>query len=427
MMRPVSLTRHSHWHRLRWQIFWGLLAAAMPLIIRVLFVGVTASTQGLNASINAFWVGLVAIFLGILLIRNVGRYPGVEKAAAIIPSFSLSFGTLAVALLMLRLDYSRWGLLGAYLSVIVIFYLGYAQVFGRKKLTIGVVPLGKSVRALLAIDGVGWRVFEAPDSAISDVDAIAVDLRIDLPDAWDKRIADLALGGVPIYHSKHLTESLTGRVELEHLSETSFGTLSPPNALIVMKNAIDRLTAAVALLLLFPILLIVAALVRFDSPGPAIFRQKRVGFRGTPFTVYKFRTMRSRVVKKSVARDDAITRKDDDRITSLGKVLRRSRIDELPQILNVLKGEMSWIGPRPEAAVLSKWYEDEIPFYRYRHIVRPGITGWAQVMQGHVAEINEVRDKLYYDFYYIKNFSLWIDVLIVFRTLAIMLTGSGSK
>ena len=107
--------------------------------------------------------------------------------------------------------------------------------------------------------------------------------------------------------------------------------------------------------------------------------------------------------------------------------MRRSRIDELPQIINIIRGEMSWIGPRPEAVQLSEWYEDEIPFYRYRHIVRPGITGWAQVNQGHVAEINDVNIKLHYDFYYIKFFSFWLDVLITIRTIGIMLTGFGAK
>ncbi|HTG37985.1 sugar transferase, partial [Sphingomonas sp.] len=114
-------------------------------------------------------------------------------------------------------------------------------------------------------------------------------------------------------------------------------------------------------------------------------------------------------------------------VTRIGRFLRQSRIDELPQLINVLKGEMSWIGPRPEASVLSQWYESKIPFYRYRHIVRPGITGWAQVHQGHVANVDEVTEKLHYDFYYIKQFSLWIDLIIVGRTIRTMMTGFGAR
>ena len=425
-MKQSSALQFNHWHRLRWQFISGAVAATLPLVARALIVG-DLLTHGLTASVNAFWGGLLAIFLGILLVRNVGSYPGVERASAIISSFSVSFGILTVALLMLRLDYSRWILTGAYLSAIFIFYLGYVQILDRKRLKIGVIPLGDGIQALLTIDGIDWVVIETPDKTVPVLNAVAVDLRIDLPDAWDRRVVDFALAGVPIYHSKHLMESLTGRVELEHLSETSYGTLSPTYSYMMPKNVIDRLTAAVALIILAPLLVIVAILIRLDSAGPAIFRQERIGFRGVPFIVYKFRTMRTRAVNEAGVRNDAITRRNDDRITRFGRFLRRSRIDELPQIFNILRGEMSWIGPRPEAAVLSKWYEDEIPFYRYRHVVRPGVTGWAQVMQGHVADVGEVRSKLYYDFYYIKNFSLWLDSLIVFRTLVTMMTGFGAR
>ena len=111
----------------------------------------------------------------------------------------------------------------------------------------------------------------------------------------------------------------------------------------------------------------------------------------------------------------------------LRRFLRRTRLDELPQILNILAGDMSWIGPRPEAIDLSTWYEAEIPFYSYRHIVRPGITGWAQVNQGHVADLAEINMKLQYDFFYVKNFSAWLDILITMRTVVVMLNGFGSK
>ncbi|MEO8619378.1 MAG: sugar transferase, partial [Sphingomicrobium sp.] len=118
---------------------------------------------------------------------------------------------------------------------------------------------------------------------------------------------------------------------------------------------------------------------------------------------------------------------DDVRITRVGRFLRQSRLDELPQIFNILRGEMSFIGPRPEAEVLSSWYTGDVPFYRYRHVVKPGITGWAQVNQGHVATVEEINEKLQYDFFYIKYFSPWLDLLIVFRTLKVMLTGFGSR
>ena len=168
-------------------------------------------------------------------------------------------------------------------------------------------------------------------------------------------------------------------------------------------------------------------MIRIDSKGPALYRQTRAGYRGKPFTVYKLRTMVDVPPAATGTREAAITRDNDPRVTRIGRVLRRTRIDELPQIINILEGTMSWIGPRPEAQVLSDWFETALPFYRYRYIVRPGITGWAQVNQGHVAEEHQVLEKLHYDFFYIKNFSLWLDVLIIFRTVSTIVSGFGAR
>ncbi|NTS65892.1 sugar transferase [Sphingomonas sp. HHU CXW] len=173
-------------------------------------------------------------------------------------------------------------------------------------------------------------------------------------------------------------------------------------------------------------LVTIAVVIKATSRGPVFFVQPRVGYRGKPFRMWKFRTMVNRPATQAEL-EAAKTLDGDPRITAPGRFLRRSRLDELPQLWNVLRGQMSWIGPRPEALPLSRWYQSEIPFYRYRHIVRPGITGWAQVSQGHVLEIEDVMKKLSYDFFYISNFSPWIDLLIVVRTIKTMLTGFGSR
>ena len=193
-----------------------------------------------------------------------------------------------------------------------------------------------------------------------------------------------------------------------------------------MKRGIDLISALLLLPILAPFLLLVGIAIRLDSPGPALFRQMRVGVGGRPFRIVKFRTMRHRADGEADI-GAAVTRNEDDRITRLGQWLRRTRIDELPQIFNIIAGDMSWIGPRPEAMSLSEWYDAEIPFYLYRHIVRPGITGWAQVNPGHVTDIAEIDLKLQYDFYYIKNFSAWIDILIAIRTVRIIFSGFGTK
>ena len=184
--------------------------------------------------------------------------------------------------------------------------------------------------------------------------------------------------------------------------------------------------ALLMLPLVLPVLAAAAIAIRFDSMGPVFFRQARIGHAGQSFTVIKFRTMVSGDGSLD-PRAAAITGDYDPRVTRVGGFLRRTRIDELPQIFNIIKGEMSWIGPRPEAEILSLWYVGELPFYRYRHVVKPGISGWAQTNQGHVAEVADVHRKLQYDFYYIKYFSPWLDLLILFKTIKTMATGFGSR
>ncbi len=324
-----------------------------------------------------------------------------------------------------RIPYSRPQIIGSFICAVIFYYFAIIRSMHGHKPRIAVVPVGE-IQPLLSEEYADWHILSSPDTPLNGAVAVAANLWADLPDEWDRRLADFALQGIPVYHTKHLVESLTGRVELEHLSENTFGSLSPISAYMTFKRIIDTMMALIMLIVLSPLLLPLAILIRLNSSGPAIFRQQRMGYRGQPFTLYKFRTMADALPIKD-QRDAAMTKNDDNRITSIGHFLRQSRIDELPQLFNVLRGEMSWIGPRPEAMVLSRWYEQEIPFYRYRHIVRPGITGWAQVSQGHVAEVSEVKNKLHYDFYYIKNYSLWIDILIVFRTIRTMLTGFGAK
>jgi len=366
---------------------------------------------------------LLALVFGFWLQRNVGQLPGTRESSGILPGYTLSFGLTLVAILMGRVAYSRAILASAYGLSIGWFFIAYMITQRQRRLTLGVVP-GGHVDALETLKGVDCLRLTLADWP-SGADAVVADLREDHNAQWTARLADYALGGIPVYHSKDLYESLTGRAELEHLSENNLGALSPQNSLIFAKTLLDRATALPVLILLAPLLGLIALMVRIDSPGPALFRQKRVGFRGHEFTVYKFRTMRLQPEGQTI--EHFITRSEDPRITRLGAWLRRSRIDELPQLLNVLRGEMSWIGPRPEATALSQWYEEELPFYRYRYVVRPGISGWAQVNQGHVAEIEDVHTKLQFDFYYIRHFSVWLDLLIVAKTVKTMMTGFGSR
>ncbi|MEP5937636.1 MAG: sugar transferase [Erythrobacter sp.] len=259
--------------------------------------------------------------------------------------------------------------------------------------------------------------------------SIVADLHHDHSPEWERLLAAAALKGIPVYHYRLIEEALTGEVRINHLRENDLGSLIPNTAYRTAKRVFD-----VAMVVVFsPFLLIggilIAAIIKLDSKGNVFFFQERIGYRGEEFRMVKFRTMRDRDVADTTdaRRDDAITQDGDQRITRIGGFLRKTRMDELPQAWNVLIGDMSWIGPRPEALELSKWYAGEIPFYAYRHIVRPGITGWAQVNQGHVADLDSIQQKLRFDFFYVKNLSLWLDILIGLKTVRVIIGGMGAK
>ena len=214
---------------------------------------------------------------------------------------------------------------------------------------------------------------------------------------------------------------LSGRVQLHLRPEEEFGAIFPSRPYRRIKRYMDLAAALVLLPLIAPVIALFALIIRLESPGPAIFRQDRIGYKGRRFTCFKLRSMRTDVVGADY------TTSDDPRITPVGRFIRRTRIDELPQIFNILRGEMSWIGPRPESVPLARLYEREIAYYGYRHLVRPGVSGWAAVHQGNVALPDAAMRKLEFDFYYIKHFSVWLDFLIALMTVRTIVTGFGAR
>jgi exopolysaccharide biosynthesis polyprenyl glycosylphosphotransferase len=187
---------------------------------------------------------------------------------------------------------------------------------------------------------------------------------------------------------------------------------------------LDLCGAGLLLVLSAPVMLLAALAIRITSPGPALYRQQRVGTGGREFTIYKFRSMRV----DAEADTGAVwaTPGRDARVTAVGAFLRRSRVDELPQLWNVIRGDMSLVGPRPERPEFVKGLTEQIPFYGQRHALRPGLTGWAQVRYAYGASVEDAMEKLQYDLYYIKNRSLALNLYIIFETLKTVVTRSGS-
>ena len=238
-------------------------------------------------------------------------------------------------------------------------------------------------------------------------------------------LLQLSLAGtVNIEEGASFYERVTGRVSLNMIRPSwlifsSRGRQARISG--VTRNIVHRLVALVGALMSLPIAVGTAILIKLDSRGPILYKQERVGKNGGTFTVMKFRSMRTDAEKAGPVWASA----DDDRTTRVGRVIRKLRIDEIPQFWNILRGEMDFVGPRPERPHFVSQLAEEIPYYEQRHLIAPGLTGWAQIKYPYGASIEDARQKLQYDLYYIKNQSLMLDAIILFETIKIILFGRG--
>jgi sugar transferase (PEP-CTERM system associated) len=240
-------------------------------------------------------------------------------------------------------------------------------------------------------------------------------------------ILSCKLKGVRIEDWPSFYEKLTGKIIVQGLRPSwlifSEG-FDRTRMTRTLKRWGDLVLSATMLLAGWPLFVLVALAVRLGSPGPIFLRQERVGGGGKPFTLFKFRTM--------IANAEAMTgpvwaTEDDPRITRVGRILRKTRLDELPQVFNVLQGEMSFVGPRPERPHFVAQLQEQIPYYSQRHTVKPGITGWAQVRYRYGATVEDAEEKLQYDLYYVKNLSFFLDMLILMASVKVVLFGKGAR
>ena len=232
--------------------------------------------------------------------------------------------------------------------------------------------------------------------------------------------------GVTIEEAGSVLERLTGKLQLDGLRPSDLlfceGFRMKPSQQFLLRVA-STLVAAIGLILFVPLFPFVVLLVRLSSPGPVFFRQERVGLNGKVFNVYKFRTM----VVDAEAQGAQWAKKNDPRVTKIGQFMRKTRLDEVPQLWNVLRGDMSFVGPRPERPHFVSWLATELPFYEVRNMIRPGLTGWAQIRYGYGATLEESREKLAYDLYYVKHQTLGLDLLIMFETIKTIIRRRGAQ
>lgn len=423
-MEIYKKKRHSRWYE---RLFFS---TTMQSILGIIFSSLLPALYFWGGGFNLMETRtntLIATSLAFVMIaitlRVLIKYPGNKSASFVFSTVIAWYFIVLMVLTLFRLDYSNM-LLGTSFALTMLFcFIGYFV--SRRWIVpkIAYISLGKAV-ALNQIENVEWVELTEPKLGEKRVNAIAADLHSpQLSADWQRFLAKCTLNGIPVYNVRQLQESLTGRVKIHHMYENDLGSLLPSPIYSLIKRVIDISLIVLTFPITLPIMAITAVAIRLESEGGAMFIQNRVGQGGKEFRIYKFRSM----CKDSEKDGAQFASSGDMRVTRIGKFIRKTRIDELPQFFNVLKGDMSLIGPRPEQKAFVDKFEEEIPFYNYRHIVKPGISGWAQVVHGYAADVDDTRVKVEHDFYYIKNFSLWLDILIIFKTLKTMLTGFGAR
>lgn len=351
-------------------------------------------------------------------IRLQERYD--RKLAGVLTRMLIVHGALAFFILTARQTYSNQVMLMAAAGSAVLGVL--IMSIRHRTLRVRAAILGPWCATVEQLQIPCDRI-DDPAADLSPYDVLLTASVTDLTPEWAKTLSKAMLMGKTVRLAAEYAEENQGQVSLDHFDLEHLPTAGL-TSYRTRKRLMDIGLVLLSLPIALPILLIGALIVLATMGRPVMFVQSRVGMGGAPFQMYKLRTMSIPAV---VGEARATGSRNDARITPAGRWLRRFRVDELPQLWNVLIGDMSIIGPRPEWTLLSERYEQSLPAYAYRHLVRPGITGWAQVKGGYASDLSETRAKVGYDLFYIKNLSFSLDIQILARTIWTLLTGSGAR
>lgn len=346
------------------------------------------------------------------------RHPHTSGLLASVWAMAIPFLALAAAFFIFGWWYSRPFYLVFFL---VLFVINFVSLFIKSRRVIKVAVTSPDVAGIIKSAGEkNIEVLYINDSEKADI--IVTDLQHSFSDSSGQTYSTFAAQGKEIIDIATFLEEITGKVDISSLPKEAEILLRPKDYI-----GIKRVWETALVLLTFPIwvslAVIIALLVRLDSKGTILFKQRRIGLYGQPFEMYKFRSMYA----DSKSNEPRFAQVGDARVTRVGAILRKFRLDEIPQLWNVIKGDMSLIGPRPEQEAFAKQFAEEIPFFETRHFVRPGLTGWAQVVYGYTSDQSGAKEKLAYDLYYVKNFSFWLDLLIIIKTLSVIFRGFGAR
>jgi sugar transferase (PEP-CTERM system associated) len=371
---------------------------------------------------------LVLSVLSFVLAGAVYIFPGLYIGPHV---FFAGISVLSVAMVFWRWAYER--IIGL-------------SIFRERVYVLGCGPLARTVVEILhasrdaGLEIIGWkgesethgqsdrfaaelRSFSHPKPGVDRVIVAMEDRREAMP---VRELLNLRLCGVVIENSSALLERLSDKLPLDGLNPSTLifaEGFDMSAAQRLLRRMLSFAVAFLALVICLPFFPFILLAVHLSSPGPIFFKQTRVGLRGHLFTLYKFRTMRM----DAEANGAVWATKDDSRVTPIGRFMRKTRLDEIPQLWNVLRGDMAFVGPRPERPEFVQWLSNEIPYYDLRHMIRPGITGWAQVRYRYGASLEETKHKLEYDLYYVKHLSIGLDLLIMFETIKTIILRRGSQ
>lgn len=438
----------------------ALLSLPAALFIRSGNIPVVADLRGLGPGVIFTYMGIV-VFSSFLVefYRNHNEMFAREMAVKIGFSLGLSAYGLALFTYSLPADYRESGILAVSLVIFGLLqflchfmYRHYVSFkgFARRILVLGVGPLARHVGAIIPSTDENYvlsgyvncsnetcqvpsgHVVENGDSLYETVrrqkaDKIVVSLSERRGVFPFREVMALKLSGIEIVDAPSFYEKVTGKLFLEGINPSwiifSDG-FKVHTWLKTGKRFVDILCSLIGIALTLPFFPLIALAIKLDSPGPVFYRQERVGERERAFVLYKFRTMRADAESGT---GPVWAQKNDSRVTRLGNFFRKCRIDELPQFINVLRGDMSMVGPRPERPEFVEQLKERIPYYSERHFVKPGVTGWAQVRYPYGASVEDAVEKLRYDLYYIKNISLSFDLMIILETIQVVLFRRGGR
>jgi UDP-GalNAc:undecaprenyl-phosphate GalNAc-1-phosphate transferase len=383
---------------------------------------------GMRELLPASGITIVILFPAILLplwmMLPIYFVPDIKNSGNIILGVTACFLLLVFWLELNGKNYSLIILSLGYALCLVWARAGYLLFLSGAKWRYGLIDEGIAYDLVSLCKKRGVELIPIKNlAAARQLDCVVADFQFKHHPEQVRMLADCELQGVHVLSADRVYEAIAGRVSLTHLAEGKLDDYAIHPVYKIIKRLIDLSVVIISLPIAIPAAILTVVLIKYSSPGPVIFRQTRVGQRGVPFQMLKFRSMH---LDSEVA-GAQFASMQDPRITPVGQFIRKFRLDELPQFWNVLKGEMSLIGPRPEQVPFVQKFQQEIPFYGYRHLVKPGITGWAQVTQGYAADVESTAVKLEYDLYYVKHLSLSLDWLIIFKTVKTILTGFGAR